>query len=230
MKTEYKSLIFAAAVLALTVATAWCVLIGDEVEATEPTRISVPCTEVCADEHESARKLETADVQCTPLQTETAISEKDYKRTVGGACPYQEDARAPTYDALELMYDTPLRAEVQLEIEALCAAKGVDPAVVLAIIYHESRYVEDAVGDSCNSYGLMQIQPRWHAERMARLGVTDLLDGVENVRVGVDYLDELLDSGGDYLAALTTYNRGHYDGEVNAYAYKVMAMANEMCK
>lgn len=142
------------------------------------------------------------------------------------------ETEAETYsttDALEIMSDLPLRAEVQLEIEQMCADRDILPAVVVAMIYHESRYDEKAVGDACNSYGLMQIQPRWHSGRMDKLGVTDLLDGAQNVVVGIDYLDELLHiHGGDYSKALTAYNRGHYNGFVSEYARLVLATAEEM--
>ncbi len=131
-------------------------------------------------------------------------------------------------DMYELMFRTPLRTEVQMMIEDVCAARGVDVRVVLAIIEVESGFDENAIGDRCQSYGLMQVQPRWHGERMARLGVQNLLDGVQNVLVGVDFLDELLDRyGGDYYKALTAYNAGHYRGVVSAYANKVMAIAGE---
>ena len=158
-------------------------------------------------------------------------------RTVEDACPYTEAeigsviAAAPETVAVNV-YDyldsAPLRTEVLMMIEDVCAARGVDVRVVLAIIEVESRFDESAIGDRCQSFGLMQVQPRWHGERMARLGVTDLLDGVQNVLVGVDYLDELLDRyGGDYYKALTAYNAGHYRGCVTPYAYKVMAIAGK---
>lgn len=132
-------------------------------------------------------------------------------------------------DALEIMSSLPLRAEVQLEIEQMCADRDVDPAVVVAMIYHESRYDESKVGDDGEAFGLMQVRFDCHYDRMERLGVTDLLDGVQNVRVGVDYLDEMLYKySGDYAIALTAYNRGHYSGFVNGYAEAVLATAEEM--
>ena len=48
------------------------------------------------------------------------------------------------------------------------------------------------MGDVHESFGLMQIQPKWHEDRMRRLGVTDLLDPEQNVRVGADLLSEHL--------------------------------------
>lgn len=200
----------------------WWISAKDEPPITESLRVEAPRAAEADETMSRAVEVEQPEAEST-----TAVIE-----AVQTFAPEltEEPAQIP---ALELMYDTPLRAEVQLEIEAMCAARDVDAAVVLAMIYHESRYIEDAIGDSCNSYGLMQIQPRWHAERMKRLGVTDLdlLDGVQNVRVGIDYLDELLDIyGGDYPAALTAYNRGHYNGTVTQYAIKVLEEAERMGK
>ncbi len=177
---------------------------------------------------ESTRIEAPKPIEETERVRESAMTEADEIETTVTVEAIFTDAPAVT-DALEIMSDLPLRAEVQLEIEQMCADRDVDPAVVVAMIYHESRYIEDAVGDACDSYGLMQAQPRWHSARMERLGVTDLLDGVQNVRVGIDYLDELLDTyGGDYGKALTAYNRGHYSGFVNNYAKAVLDMAEEM--
>ena len=69
----------------------------------------------------------------------------------------------------------------------------------------------------------MQIQPRWHIERMDRLGVEDLLNPYQNISVGVDILAECIDRyDGDIGAALTAYNRGSYQGKVSEYAEDVL--------
>lgn len=156
-----------------------------------------------------------------------AVTEADEIETTVTVEAIFTDAPAVT-DALEIMSNLPLRAEVQLEIEAMCADRDVNPAVVVAMIYHESRYDESKVGDNGAAFGLMQVRFDCHYDRMKRLGVTDLLDGVQNVIVGIDYLDEMLHKyGGDYAVALTAYNRGHYSGYVNNYARAVLATAEE---
>ena len=107
--------------------------------------------------------------------------------------------------------------------------KGIDPAIVMAMIDRESDYQADTIGDNGNSFGLMQIQPRWHSERMERLGCTELLDPYHNVTVGIDYLAELLDRyNGDMAKALVAYNQGNYKGTVTAYAKAVMEKAGEL--
>lgn len=112
-------------------------------------------------------------------------------------------------EPVETFYSVPLETEIQRKIKELCAAEGLDPTVILAMIDVESSFEAKALGDGGNSYGLMQIQPRWHSERMAALGVTDLLDPKQNVTVGIDILAELVAKyDGNIEMALVAYNAG----------------------
>ena len=131
--------------------------------------------------------------------------------------------------AVSEFYDVPLGIELQAHIINECGGYEVDPAIVFAMIERESRFKADAVGDSGKSFGLMQIQPRWHEARMERLGVSDLLNPYENVMVGIDFLAEQIDRyDGDVAKALTAYNMGHYPGEITAYAKGVMERSEEL--
>ena len=133
----------------------------------------------------------------------------------------------PVYVEPEAVYyDVPLTKELQEHIFSECEKHGIDPAIVIAMCYRESSYNASAVGDEGRSFGLMQIQKRYHEERMERLGVTDLLDPMQNVTVGIDFLAELLDRyNGDVAKALVAYNRGHYAGEITQYAVNVVETA-----
>lgn len=126
------------------------------------------------------------------------------------------------------LYDVPLDADLQYYIIDQSMAKGVDPAIILAMIDRESDFDPANIGDNGQAYGLMQIWPKWHSGRMERLGCTDLLDPYQNVTVGLDYLAELLERYGDMGKALTAYNQGHYKGTVTQYAKAVMAAAERM--
>jgi len=103
---------------------------------------------------------------------------------------------------------TGLSLELEAYTEEVAEAYGLDPAVVYAVMYTESRFQADAVGDNGESLGLMQIKAKWHQERMARLGVTDLLEPQQNILVGCDFLAELLAEYGDMYTALTVYRYG----------------------
>ena len=83
---------------------------------------------------------------------------------------------------------------------------GLEPQIVKALIEEESEWVASAEGDNGQSIGLMQIQPRWHKERMKRLGITNLYDPEQNVTVGCDILSELLNKYGNYDTEMGRWN------------------------
>lgn len=106
-------------------------------------------------------------------------------------------------------FDCPLSHELQDFIADLCEDHHIDPAIVIAMIDKESSYNSDAKGDKGKSLGLMQIQPRWHSERMERLSCGNLLDPYHNVTVGIDFLGELVRKyDGNMNMALMAYNAG----------------------
>lgn len=100
---------------------------------------------------------------------------------------------------------------VQAYLWSICREVGVDYYTVVALIERESKYKYNAVGDNGNSIGYMQIYSKWHTERMKELGVTDLYNPYENIKVGVDTLAEIqekyLDSSGANCV-LMVYNMG----------------------
>lgn len=157
----------------------------------------------------------------TTAETTNPIPEPTEAETIA------TEATEPLEPAIPL-YDIPLDADLQLHIIHTCEEKHIDPAIVMAMAFRESSYRTDAIGDGGNSYGLLQVQPRWHYGRMQRLGCADLLDPYQNVTVAVDYLCELLNRYGSIDKALTAYNRGSYSGTVTEYAKSVIATAKEM--
>ena len=127
-------------------------------------------------------------------------------------------------------FDVPLSDELQDRIFDICEAYEIEPKLVIAMIGKESAYNASVVGDSGRSIGLMQVQPRWHKDRMERLGCRDLLDPVGNVNVAVDYLAELLRKGKGLEWALMAYNGGPnyanemiYEGLVSDYVREILA-------
>lgn len=115
--------------------------------------------------------------------------------------------------------DVPLDGDTQALLRAACEETGIPYELALAVIRQETEF-RNITGDDGRSVGYMQVQRRWHEDRMARLGVTDLADPYGNFRVGCDYLAELL---GKYPLeeALTAYNSGK-PGK-SAYASNVLA-------
>lgn len=127
-----------------------------------------------------------------------------------------------------LWSNIPLDAEVQHKVADLSREYGIDPTLVLAVIEVESMYKVDAIGDQGRSLGLMQIQGRWHMDRMVRLNAENPLDPIQNVTIGIDILGELLGRGRGTAWALTAYNGGEARAnrfreadEISEYATKV---------
>lgn len=125
------------------------------------------------------------------------------------------------------LYDVPLDENLQIHIIETAEAHGIDPAIIMAMAYHESTYRADAV-NKYGCYGLLQIKKSCHGGRMKRLGCTDLLDPYQNVTVAVDYLAEQIDRYGDLTKGLVSYNKGHYAGKITYYAKAVMNKAEEL--
>lgn len=114
--------------------------------------------------------------------------------------------------------------ETNNHIDKMAKRYGLDSRIIKALIEEESGWVASAEGDNGQSVGLMQIQERWHKDRMKRLGVNDLYDSEQNITVGCDILSELLNKYGNYEDALSVYNSGNvYDGK--QYAERILNSA-----
>lgn len=102
----------------------------------------------------------------------------------------------------------------QAEIIKFSQTHQLNPALVGAMVFVESRFDPRVVSHK-GAMGLMQVMPntgQWIAKELGKsnYAAEDLLDPVENLRVGTWYLAYLkrLFKGNDYLA-LASYNAGH---------------------
>lgn len=134
------------------------------------------------------------------------------------AMTVQRVMEEPVAKVLPKYYEVPLDTETQDLLRAACEESGIDMELALAVIWKETDF-RNIEGDGGNSLGYMQIQPRWHADRMERLGVEDLMEPDGNFRVGCDFLAELLEDHA-LAYALTYYNSGK--AVVSPYAETVM--------
>lgn len=143
---------------------------------------------------------------------ETVVETEPVETTVPTEAPTEPEipTEAPT-EPEKVYYDVPLHENLQDYIFRICEERGIDPAIIIAMIDRESDFRGNLVGDNGHAFGLMQVQPQWHQERMDKLGVTDLLEPYQNVLTGIDYLDELLNYAGKERTiewALMAYNGG----------------------
>ena len=89
---------------------------------------------------------------------------------------------------------------------------GLDPALLAAVIYQESKFKADARSSS-GAIGLMQLLPDTAKGIALHTGgtafrVDDLYDPEINVRYGAWYLNHLLGKYRDERTALAAYNAG----------------------
>ena len=130
-------------------------------------------------------------------------------------------------------FPVPLDHEIQAFVIRSCEDLNIDPAVIIAMIDQESDFREDCVGDNGEAVGLMQIQQKLHQERMDKLGVTDLMNPLQNVAVGIDYLAELIDKGNGLEWAVAAFNAGATgasNGIGFGYAAEVLANSESLTK
>lgn len=129
----------------------------------------------------------------------------------------------------------PLSLELQKHINYKCKKYNISTNVIIALIEAESNFNANTMGDRGRSYGLMQIQKRYHTKRMKRLKVTNLLNAYGNTTVGIDYLAEIYKScNGNWHKTLMVYNGGWNYAKRNInkgiystkYSRKVMRRAN----
>ena len=112
----------------------------------------------------------------------------------------------------------PLRHEDSIRQQA--EEKNLDPALIAAVIYAESRFAEDQTSEA-GARGLMQVTPAT-ARAIAResggvaFEVADLANSDINIRYGSYHLRALLDQyQGNLIAALAAYNAG--SGNVDSW-------------
>jgi soluble lytic murein transglycosylase-like protein len=107
----------------------------------------------------------------------------------------------------ELPADVPFGAE----ITAAAKKHGIDPALLAGLVKQESGFNPNA-GSPAGARGLTQLMPG----TAAGLGVSNVLDPLQNLDGGAKYLRQQLDAfGGDVTRALAAYNAG--PGAVQRY-------------
>lgn len=177
---------------------------------------------------------EPKETVCQPTTAPTVAETTEATQEPTETTPPVTEATQPPETTVEteppvILYDVPLATDLQLHIISEAEAHSIDPVIIFAMAFRESSFNPAAIGDNGNSFGLLQIQHRWHQERMERLGCSDLLDPFQNVTVGVDILAEQIDRyEGNIAKALVAYNQGHFTGTVTDYAKDVLEKAEEL--
>ena len=114
--------------------------------------------------------------------------------------------------------DIPLPFELQTKLYGACLEFGVEYELALAVMEQETQF-RNLMGDGGKAYGYFQVWPKWHKDRMEKLGVTDLMDPESNFRVACDFLSECINKYG-LERGLGYYNSG--EAKVTGYSREVM--------
>lgn len=135
--------------------------------------------------------------------------------------PYVLAAREPSVPAPEPRTEPLVAAQLADKpftelIQSAARAAALDPALVHALIYVESRY-NPAARSPKGAVGLMQVLP----QTASRYGVADPARSLEaNLRAGTRYLSDLLQIFGSRLdLALAAYNAG--ENAVQRYGLRI---------
>jgi len=159
------------------------------------------------------------EMEDTPVQTKVVSVEQFIQSSTEGEDPLEAEKIEEALVAQGYFRnDVPLTYDEQDFLHTACQESGVPYALALAVIEKETGF-RNVIGDDGASCGFMQVQERWHWDRMERLGVTDLSDPFGNFRVGCDFLAELLDKY-PVEEALTAYNSG--SPGTSSYSQSVM--------
>ena len=162
----------------------------------------------------------TATIPSTDISSEAPI--EDIDEVESKPTPKPE----PTYT----LYDVPFNKDTQLEIIEICNEYDISYELILGVISVECTTFEpNTIGDGGNSFGLMQIQPKWWSDIMTCEGVTNLLDPLQNIRCGCAIINELKRMYGTEYRALQAYNTGRPDTN-NGYADNVYRSIGELSK
>lgn len=120
----------------------------------------------------------------------------------------------------------------QLSVE-LGEQYNICPELIQAVCFKESGFDPRAENGGC--VGIMQVDPKWHKDRMERLGVTDLYDMRQNMMTGVDILHELSEEQEDISIVLMRYNGDsraedveNGTEDVSEYADSILMLSEEL--
>jgi soluble lytic murein transglycosylase-like protein len=129
--------------------------------------------------------------------------------------------------------DTWLTPEIQQECISIGNEYNICPELLMAIIESESWGIADVSNGNCK--GLMQINEKFHKDRMSKLNVSDLFSPHDNILTGTDYLRELFGKY-DTAEVIICYNMGENKAKKlfargiyeTAYSRKILERSAEL--
>lgn len=171
--------------------------------------IAIPIAGMC----DNANAAESKAPEVSEALEPTAVRDKNIPTYVVEAAQPADEAlfTQPVEEEPKkeyVYYDVPLDDSFQEYIQDVCEQYSFDRYdIIIALIERESNFREDVIS-STDDYGLMQINEINHERLSEELGITDFLDGEQNVLAGVYILSNLYNKYEDIGLALMAYNCG----------------------
>ena len=113
---------------------------------------------------------------------------------------------------------------IKRKVDELADKYGVNPALIMAIIKHESNFNPSAYNPRTGDYGLMQINAKAHPD----FDINRAYDIDYNLEYGVKFLRKLIDKWGPthgIEGIISAYNAGHPTFR-NYWSYVVPVLKN----
>lgn len=194
-------------------------------------------TDISSEKGEQLTEDVQSEVESSPIlieeessqeQVSSVVEETENPPATSSAESQQTETNVSTESTEEyndLLDNVPLSADLQQYILSLCNEYDIDPAIVFATIYCESRFNANATNGVC--IGLMQLHSRYFSG--------NLFDPYSNVTQGIKVLAELYHTHNDYSMALMCYNMGsggaskYFNQGIYSsnYSRKVLEKAND---
>lgn len=125
-------------------------------------------------------------------------------------------------EVVTVYMDEDIPEEVQLAAQKYGSEYHISPEILEAMAFYESTYRPEV--DNGNCKGLMQINIKFHKDRMEKLGITDIHDADQNMHLAADYLAELRRENPEIVDVLKRYSGSTTD----KYSNKVLKLAEEL--
>lgn len=195
--------------------------------------ISVPIVHFALDSWYQEPQIEKIeyDIEIHQLAVENMEQIAENKRIqelIEAELNREEIRQGEIQEAQEILeaYQVVVPEDIQRYCEAVQEETNVCAELLEAVCWRESTFRPSAENGGC--YGIMQISTKWHKDRMKKLGVTDIYDAKQNIRVGADYLAELFEKHeGDIYSALMEYNGDTSEG-VSEYALEICEVSEAL--
>lgn len=175
----------------------------------------------------------------TDSQEVTMSEEVEIEETQCSVEQNESDMVQSIYD-VELLPALEPTTTIRQEYVDICVRVGeqygMKPELLVAMIETESDGQQYEVSNS-GAIGLMQIIPKYHKDRMRRLGTENIYDAWDNIEIGCDFIAELYSQEQDMAIALIVYNCGRNsrqyrnavsNGKITAYATKILERCAEL--